>query len=61
MSQLFGFFSGDNAVLMASVVAFTAFFLIGRVAHARQTVALAFAFTPWLAFIAIVGIAAALI
>ena len=36
MSGLFGFFTGQNAVLMAGVVAFTAFFLIGRVAHARQ-------------------------
>ena len=50
---MFSFFSGDNAALMASVVAFTAFFLIGRVAHARQGVAFAFAFTPLLAFFAI--------
>jgi hypothetical protein len=57
MSGVFGFFSGDYAVLMASVVAFTAFFLIGRVAHARQGVAFAFAFTPWLAFIAIGAVA----
>ena len=61
MSGLFGFFSGENSVLMASIVAFTAFFLIGRVAHARQGIAFAFAFTPWLAFIAIMGIAAALV
>ena len=60
MSALFGFFTGDNAVLMASVVAFTAFFLIGRVAHARQGVSFAFAFTPWLALIALVGLAALL-
>jgi len=53
MSALFGFFSGDNAVAMASIVAFTAFFLIGRVARARQGVAFAFAFTPWLALVAI--------
>lgn len=52
MQALFGFFSGEHAVVMASLVAFTAFFLIGRVAHARQGVAFAFAFTPWLAFIA---------
>ena len=50
---MFSFFSGDNAALMASVIAFTAFFLIGRVAHARQGVAFAFAFTPLLAFFAI--------
>ena len=43
MPGLFGFFSGEHAALMASVVAFTAFFLIGRVAQARQPVALAFA------------------
>jgi hypothetical protein len=61
MSALFGFFSGDNAVLMASIVAFTAFFLIGRVVHARQGVAFAFAFMPWLAFIAIAGVAAKLL
>jgi hypothetical protein len=57
MPALFGFFSGDNAVLMASIVAFTAFFLIGRLVHARQTVAFAFGFTPWLAFIAIMAFA----
>ena len=50
---MFSFFSGENATLMASVIAFTAFFLIGRVAHARQSVAFAFAFTPLLAFFAI--------
>lgn len=50
---MFSFFSGENATLMASVIAFTAFFLIGRVAHARQGVAFAFAFTPLLAFFAI--------
>lgn len=61
MSALFSFFSGDNAILMASVVAFIAFFLIGRLAQARQGVALAFAFTPWLAIIAVVGAAAVLI
>ena len=61
MSAVFGFFSGDNAVLMASIVAFTAFFLIGRVVHARQGVAFAFGFTPWLAFIAIVAVATTLI
>jgi len=55
MSPLFGFFSGENAILMASIVAFTAFFLIGRLAQARQGVAFAFAFTPWLAFIAIMA------
>lgn len=60
MPALFGFFTGDNAILMASVVAFTAFFLIGRVAHARQGVAFAFAFTPLLAFFAIGALAAAL-
>ncbi|MEO6014859.1 MAG: hypothetical protein ABIQ30_14895 [Devosia sp.] len=52
MSALFGFFTGDNAVLMAGVVAFTAFFLIARLARARQGVAFAFAFTPLLAIFA---------
>jgi hypothetical protein len=61
MSPLFGFFSGENAIVMASIVAFTAFFLIGRLAQARQTVAFAFAFTPWLAFIAILAAAGLLL
>jgi hypothetical protein len=61
MSALFGFFSGDNAIVMASIVAFTAFFLIGRLAQARQGVAFAFAFTPWLAFIAIMAAASLLV
>jgi hypothetical protein len=61
MSALFGFFSGDNAVLMASVVAFTTFFLIGRLARARQGVAFAFAFTPLLAFFVIETAAATLV
>jgi hypothetical protein len=51
--SLFGFFNGANAPLMASVVAFTAFFCIARLAKARQSVALAFAFTPLLAFFTI--------
>ena len=61
MSPLFGFFTGENAIVMASIVAFTAFFLIGRVVQARQGVAFAFAFTPWLAFIAIMAAAALLL
>jgi len=60
MSPLFGFFTGENAVLMASIVAFTAFFLIGRVARARQGVAFAFGFTPWLACLAIMAAAVTL-
>lgn len=58
MTALFGFFDGDNAPLMASVVAFVSFFLIGRVAHARQGVAFAFAFTPLLVFFAVEAAAA---
>lgn len=53
MNPIFNFFSGENAALMASVVAFVAFFLIARLARARQSVALAFAFTPLLVFFAI--------
>lgn len=53
MNPLFGFFTGENATLMASVVAFVAFFLIARLARASQGVAFAFAFTPLLAFLAI--------
>ena len=56
MPAIFTFFSHENAVLMASVIAFVAFFLIGRVARARQGVAFAFAFTPLLAFSAINGL-----
>lgn len=53
MSELFTFFDGPPATLMSSVVAFVAFFLIARVARARQGVAFAFAFTPLLMFFAI--------
>jgi hypothetical protein len=59
MSTILGYSSAESAALLASVIAFTAFFLIGRVVNARQGVAFAFAFTPWLAMIAVVaGIAA---
>jgi hypothetical protein len=51
--SLFDFFSDENARLMASVIAFSSFFLIGRVAHAGQKVAFAFGFTPLLAFSAV--------
>ena len=53
MNPIFNFFTGENAALMASVVAFVAFFLIARLARARQSIALAFAFTPLLVFFAI--------
>jgi hypothetical protein len=53
MSPIFDLFNDENARLMASVVAFSSFFLIGRIAHAGQKVAFAFAFTPLLAFAAI--------
>jgi len=51
--MMFNIFTGDNAALMASVIAFVSFFLVGRVAHARQGVAFAFAFTPLLVFFTI--------
>jgi len=51
--MMFNIFTGDNAALMASVIAFVSFFLVGRVAHARQSVAFAFAFTPLLVFFTI--------
>ena len=61
MNSIFGFFNhGSNAMMMASVVAFVAFFLIARLANARQGVAFAFAFTPLLAFFAIGAATAAL-
>jgi hypothetical protein len=50
MDQLIAAFAVDSPRLFASVLAFAAFFLIARVAHARQGVALAFGFTPLLAF-----------
>jgi hypothetical protein len=53
MAALFGFYYGPVAPVLASVLAFVAFFLIARVANARQGVAFAFAFTPLLAFFAI--------
>lgn len=53
MNPLFHFFTDENARLMASVIAFSSFFLIGRVAHAGQRVSFAFAFTPLIAFAAI--------
>jgi hypothetical protein len=53
VAGMFGFFTGENAALMASVVAFVSFFLIGRLVRARQSVAFAFAFTPLLVFFAV--------
>jgi hypothetical protein len=53
MNPLFNFFTGASASLMASVVAFVAFFLIARLVRARQGVAFAFAFTPLLLLFAI--------
>jgi hypothetical protein len=60
MSQLFMFFNGPIAPVMASVVAFVSFFLIARVAHARQGIAFAFAFTPLLLFFAVEAASAGL-
>ena len=60
MSPLFMFFNGPIAPVMASVVAFVSFFLIARVAHARQGIAFAFAFTPLLLFFALEAAAAGL-
>lgn len=57
MNALFSFFDGPLAPVMASVVAFTAFFLIARLARAGQGVAFAFAFTPLLAFSAVQAVA----
>ena len=53
IGTLFGSVMDASAALLASVIAFTAFFLIARIARARQGVALAFAFTPLLAIFAI--------
>ncbi|MBI4922399.1 MAG: hypothetical protein HY834_11665 [Devosia nanyangense] len=61
MTALFGFFNGEHAPVMASVVAFTAFFLIGRLMSARQGVAFAFAFTPLLLFFVVESAAAGLV
>lgn len=55
---VFSIFQGDNALMMASVVAFVAFVLVARLLSARQTVALAFGLTPFLALIALEGLIA---
>lgn len=60
MSSLFSIFNGDNAAMMSSVVAFICFFLIARLAKARQSVAFAFAFTPLIAFFVVEAAAATL-
>jgi hypothetical protein len=60
MASLFGFFDGQNAPLMASVVAFVAFFCIARLMQARQGVAFAFAFTPLLLIFAVEAATASL-
>jgi hypothetical protein len=60
MSALFSFFDGPMAPIMASVVAFTACFLIARLARARQGVAFAFAFAPLFVFSAVQAVAAVL-
>lgn len=61
MSELFSFFNGPSATMMSSVVAFVTFFLIARVAQARQGVAFAFAFTPLLVFFAVEAATAGLV
>lgn len=53
MELITGLFDENNARLMASVVAFVAFFLIARIVRARQPVALAFGLTPLLMFSAV--------
>lgn len=60
MATLFTFFDGQNAPLMASVVAFVAFFCIARLMRARQGIAFAFAFTPLLVFFAVEAVTATL-
>jgi hypothetical protein len=53
MAILFSFFNGQNAPMMAGVVAFVAFFCIARLMRARQGIAFAFAFTPLVLIFAI--------
>ena len=53
MTALFGFFNGPYASMMASVVVFVTFFLVARLARARQSVAFAFAFAPLIVIFAI--------
>ena len=53
MATLFSFFNGQNAPMMAGVVAFVAFFCIARLMRARQGIAFAFAFTPLLLIFAL--------
>lgn len=47
----------DATVLFAATLLLVVFFLIARVAHARQTIALAFALMPLLAIWAVGGVA----
>ena len=53
MPTMFNIFAGDNAAMMASVVAFVASSSWGVWRDARQGIALAFAFTPLLLFFVI--------
>ena len=48
---IFSIFQGDNALMMASVVAFVAFVLVARLLSARQSVALAFGLAPFFALL----------
>ena len=54
MTALFQIFSAPAAgSMMASVVVFVSFFLIARLARARQGIAFAFAFAPLLIIFAL--------
>ena len=53
---IFSIFQGDNALMMASVVAFVAFVLVARLLSARQSVALAFGLAPFFASLALEGL-----
>lgn len=57
MLQALTSLQADAAALFATTLLLAVFFLVARVAHARQTVALAFTLMPLLATWALQGLA----
>jgi hypothetical protein len=56
--EVFGIYQYEAVVLFATTLILVVFFLIARLVHARQSVALAFALMPLLLTWALQGIAA---
>jgi hypothetical protein len=59
MQDSFQILQAEAASLFAATIVFVVFFLVARVAHVRQLVALAFAMMPLLLAWAAVGLATA--